>query len=189
MKGLFTETLSRTTFWLEAQNPQKVLFTLLILASRNATSLLMASIFRSKMGRIWRGQPGMQAWTPISGTSSRGEMIWRPLVMWFFTLWRDLCLGKGCLGAQRLRNMPPSRKKRRRRPSTNFAKINRRSLESLCITVVALVLPKIQIMVISLAFSKRVWKRMDSTRRRLISSGIRTDFKWRRRPSRSKWWM
>ena len=114
----------------------------------------MVSIFHSEMAKISQVRPGMPVLILILGMNNQEEMILNALVMLSFISLKALYHGKVSLVDQKLKSMQTLRRRRKRQRLRNYVKINQKNSKSSCITVEVLLLPKIQIMDISLAYLK-----------------------------------
>lgn len=84
-KELSIGTSNLITSWLEVQIKLKIPSTLLISVLLNATRVLMESTSHSEMGRILQELLGMLLLILILDMNNLEEMIWKLLVMLFFT--------------------------------------------------------------------------------------------------------
>ena len=117
------------------------------------------------------------------------ETILRLLATLFSTSSEDPFPGRACPADPRPRSTLTSRRRRRRPPSRSSAEISLRSSKSSCTTVVASASPRTLTMATSSAYSKAAWRDTSSTLAPLTSSGTRTDWCSRRKPSSDRWSM
>lgn len=115
-------------------------------------------------------------------------MILRPSVMWSFTSWRDPFRGKDCPADQRLKNMQPLKRKRRKPQLRTCARINQKNSKNSCITAEASHSRRTQTTVTSSVFLKAVWRGMDLTQKIQISFGTKIGLSSKRKQLRDRWW-
>ena len=166
----------------------KTLSTLLISVLPNATKAQMENTFLSEMERTSQELPDMHQSILTSVMNNQEEMILKLSGMYCCISLEDLCHGKVFQEDQSKKNMQTLKRRRRKWPSKNFARINQRSSESSCTTAEAWVSLKTQIIRTSLDCLSHVWRDMDSTWSNQISFGIRIDSYSKRNRSSNRWW-
>ena len=153
-RELSIEISSPIISWLVEQTPLRIQFISSILVLPSATRAQMVSIFHSEMARILLVPPDMQVSIPISDTSNIEETIWNVSVMCCSISLRDRYLGKDCLEDRRLKNMPISKRRRKKSKLKIFARTAQKDLRSSCITVEDSPLLRIQTTATSPVYSR-----------------------------------
>jgi len=149
----------------------------------------MVSIFHSEMVRISQALPDMPVSILILAMSNPEEMTWRQSVMSSSISWEVPSLGKDYQADPRLRNMPTSKRRRKKSKSRSFARITQRSSRSSCTTAEGLLSLRTQTTATSSRCSRGAWRDTDMTPRRPISSGTKIGSCLKKKQSRSKCWM
>ena len=134
--------------------PQRIQFTSLISVLLSAIRAQMVSIFHSEMERTSLVPPDMQVSIPILDTSNLEETIWNVLDMCCSISLRGRYHGKVCLEDRRLKNMPISKRRRKKSKSKIFARTAQRNLRSSCTTAEDSLLLRIQTTAISSVYSR-----------------------------------
>jgi len=106
------------------------------------------------MVKILQVPPGMLVSTHILVMNNQEEMILNALVMLSYISLKGRSHGKVFQEDLKLRNMPTSRKRKRKPRLKNYAKTNLKNSKNLCTTVEVWLSHRIQTMVISSIYSK-----------------------------------
>ena len=127
------------------------------LDSRNVTGIVQVSIFHSKTGKIWQELQDMPQLPLTKARSSRDVMILNASATSCSTYWRVIFHGRDSLAEAKMKNTPPSRRRRSRFLLKTWPKVIRSSLKSSWYTVDLSSSNKHPIMSISWNSSMAAW--------------------------------
>ena len=188
LRELFIAMSNQITSSLVALNLPVTQYTLLISVWPNVTWIVKASIFHTRMERIWLELQGMRQLPLIRAKNNPDVMIWSASGMCCSTCSRDRFHGKVSQAGARTKSMQPSRKRKLTRHWRTCAAANPQNSRSSWNTAGHWSLNKSQTTRHVFHSSRTAWSVTASILPSLITPGSRTGWQRTKKPWKIVWW-